>query len=57
MAGKTVVSTPLDQDTLDKLDSFCRKIHRNRSQVLRGLLYALLVEGKQMIFDEWREEV
>jgi len=55
--GKLVVSTPLDTATLEKLDAFCNKIHRNRAEVLRGLLYSLLVDGKQFIFDEWREEV
>jgi metal-responsive CopG/Arc/MetJ family transcriptional regulator len=57
MAGKTVVSTPLDEDMIEHLDAFCAKVHRNRAEVLRGLLYALLIEGKQEIFDEWRAEV
>ena len=55
--GKSVVSTPVDAATLEKLDAFCSRIHRNRAEVLRGLLYSLLVEGKQFIFDKWREEV
>jgi hypothetical protein len=53
---KTIVSTALDADTLAKLDAFCSKIHRTRAEVLRGLLYSLLVDGKQFIFEEWREE-
>lgn len=55
MAGKIIVSTPVDEDTLNRLDALCAEIHRNRAEVLRGLLYALLVEGKQFIYDEWRE--
>ena len=57
MAAKAVVSTPVDQDTLERLDAFCSDIHRTRAEVLRGLLYSLLVEGKQFIFEEWREQV
>jgi hypothetical protein len=56
MAGKTIVSTALNEDTLARLDAFCSEVHRKRAEVLRGLLYALLVEGKQFIFDEWREK-
>jgi hypothetical protein len=55
MKAKTIISTPLDTETLERLDTFCAKVHRNRAEVLRGLLYALLVEGKQFIFDEWHE--
>lgn len=55
MAGKIIVSAPVDEDTLTRLDALCAEIHRNRAEVLRGLLYALLVEGKQFIYDEWRE--
>lgn len=54
--AKTVVSTPLDEDTLKRLDAFCSDIHRTRAEVLRGLLYALLTEGKQFIYEEWREQ-
>lgn len=49
------VSTPLDPDIMEKLDAFCATVHRNRAEVVRGLLYALLVEGKQEIFEQWRE--
>ena len=52
--GKTIVSTALEPDTLERLDEFCSKVHRTRAEVLRGLLYALLIEGKQEIFEEWR---
>jgi hypothetical protein len=54
--GKSMVGTALDLDLLGTLDEFCEVVHRNRAEVLRGLLYALLIEGKQNIFDEWREE-
>jgi hypothetical protein len=57
MAGKTVVSTPLDENILQQLDAFCAEIHRTRAEVMRGLLYALLLDGKQNIFSEWREQV
>jgi hypothetical protein len=57
MAGKTIVSTPLDEDTLTRLDKFCADVHRTRAEVLRGLLYSLLVEEKQFIYTEWRKEV
>ena len=57
MSGKTIVSTALDQDTAERLDAFCAEIHRTRAEVLRGLLYALLVEGKQFVYDEWRKQV
>jgi hypothetical protein len=57
MDGKTIVSTALDQDTLDRLDNFCGEIHRTRAEVLRGLLYALLVEGKQFVYEEWRKQL
>ena len=57
MAGKTIVSTPLDESTTQQLDAFCAKVHRRRSEVLRGLLYALLIDGKQFIFEEWRASV
>ncbi|MGH9644349.1 MAG: hypothetical protein ACRD3Q_18255 [Terriglobales bacterium] len=51
---KTVVSTPVDAETLARLDAFCERVHRTRAAVLRGLLYALVVEGKQFIYEEWR---
>jgi hypothetical protein len=57
MAGKTIVSTPLDADTIQQLDAFCAFVHRTRAEVLRGLLYALLVDGKQFIFEDWRKQV
>lgn len=50
---KRVISTPVDADTLQRLDTFCTKIHRNRAEVMRGLLYALLVEGKRFIYEDW----
>jgi predicted transcriptional regulator len=50
------VSTPLSDDIAKRLDDFCAEIHRTRAEVLRGLLYALLVDGKQFIFHEWREQ-
>jgi hypothetical protein len=56
MPGKTVVATPLDDKTLQDFDAFCEKIHRNRAEVLRGLLYTLLREDKHHIINEWREE-
>jgi hypothetical protein len=57
MDGKTILSTALDQDTLDRLDRFCGEIHRTRAEILRGLLYALLVDGKQFVYEEWRQQV
>jgi hypothetical protein len=57
MAAKTIVSAPLDAATLQQLDTFCSEVHRTRAEVLRGLLYALLIEGKQFIYEEWRERV
>jgi hypothetical protein len=56
VGAKVMISTPVDPVTAELLDSFCAKIHRNRAEVMRGLLYALLVEDKQFIFDEWREQ-
>ena len=50
--AKIVVSTSLDQDIFDRLDAFCNLNHRNRSEVMRGLLYSLLVDGKQDILGE-----
>ena len=52
--AKVMISTPVDSDIAEKLDAFCAEIHRNRAEVMRGLLYALLIEGKQEIFNEWR---
>ncbi len=57
MAGRTIVSTAVDDETLTRLDAFCSSVHRKRAEVLRGLLYSLLVEDKQFIFDEWRGQV
>ncbi len=54
---KVVVSTALDPDTVELLDGFCSEIHRTRAEVIRGLLYALLVEGKQFVYEEWRKQV
>lgn len=54
MGQEKIVSTGVDVATLDRLDAFCMRIHRNRAEVMRGLLYALLIEDKQVIFDEWR---
>lgn len=53
--GKVCVSTPLDRGTADLLDGFCASIHRNRAEVIRGILYALLIDGKEEIFSEWRK--
>ena len=57
--GKMIVSTPVDADLLARLDAFRNQggIHRTRAEILRGLLYALLIEGKQEIFEKWRSEV
>jgi len=57
MPAKTVVSTPLDEDTLKRLDALCAEIHRTRAEVLRGLLYSLLLEEKHFIIEEWRGHV
>jgi hypothetical protein len=57
MNAKVMISTPIDTTTAERLDKFCAEIHRNRAEVMRGLLYSLLTEGKQFIFDEWREQV
>lgn len=54
MGQEKVISTGVDVATFDRLDQFCTRIHRNRAEVMRGLLYALLIEEKQFIFDEWR---
>jgi hypothetical protein len=56
MAGQNMVSTALDDETFALLEKFCNRVHRKRAEILRGLLYALLVEGKQFIFEEWREQ-
>lgn len=55
--AKTIVSTPLDDDTLTLLDEFCKRVHRTRAEVLRGLVYALLVDGKQFVYEDWRKEL
>jgi len=55
MPAKTIVSTPLDEDILKRLDSLCSESHRTRAEVLRVLLYALLLPEKYFIIDEWRE--
>ncbi len=57
MPGKTVVSTPIDEDTLKRLDALCAEIHRTRAEVLRGLLYSLLRKDKHFIIEEWRKQV
>ena len=54
---RVIVSTPVDVALLEKLDAFCEDIHRKRTEVIRGLLYSLLIEGKQFIYEEWREQV
>ena len=54
MPGKTVVSTPIDDETLKRLDALCAEIHRTRAEVLRGLLYSVLLPEKYFIIDEWR---
>jgi hypothetical protein len=54
MPGTIVVSTPIDEDLLNRLDAFCSDIHRTRAEVLRGLLYSLLIRDKHFIMDEWR---
>ena len=53
--AKVVVSTAVNEATADRLDAFCAEIHRNRAEVIRGLLYALLVDEKQFIYHEWRD--
>jgi hypothetical protein len=50
-SSKTSVSTSIDTCLFHLLDSFCARTHRNRAQVMRGLLYGLLVEGNQSVFD------
>lgn len=55
MSAKTTIATPVDDDTLKRLDLFCAGMHRTRAEVLRGLLYALLIPDKHGIIDEWRE--
>ena len=57
MPAKITVSTPLDEGLLKRLDAFCEGIHRTRAEVLRGLLYSLLVEGKQFVYEDWRKQV
>jgi hypothetical protein len=54
MPGKTIVGTPIDEDLRKRLDAFCAEIHRTRAEVLRGLLYSLLMPEKHFIIDEWR---
>lgn len=55
--SQRIVSAPLDEETLKRLDDFCSRAHRRRAEVLRGLLYALLIEGKQFIYEDLREQV
>ena len=55
MAGKVIVSTPVSEDILNRLDALCSEIHRTRAEVLRGLLYSLLLSEKHFIIDEWRD--
>ena len=55
MGAKVIVSTPIDPGISDRLDKLCEEINRTRAEVMRGLLYALLIEDKHFIFDEWRE--
>jgi hypothetical protein len=55
MGARIVISTPVDPVTVERLDVFCAEIHRNRAEIMRGLLLALLVEDKQFIFTEWHE--
>lgn len=57
MGAKVTLSTPIDPEISEQLDQFCEEINRTRAEVMRGLLCALLVEGKQFIFDGWRERV
>ena len=52
---KTIISTAVDPGLLQQFDAFCSKIHRTRAEVLRGLLYSLLIPEKHFIIDEWRE--
>jgi hypothetical protein len=53
--GKIGVSTNVDVDLYEDFEAFCALVSRTRSQVMRGLLLALLVDGKQVIFDDWRD--
>jgi hypothetical protein len=55
--AKTTVSAPLVGATVRQLDAFCANAHISRADVLRGLVDALLIDGKQFIFREWREQV
>jgi hypothetical protein len=55
--AKSVISTPVEEEILKRLDSFCSDIHRTRAEVLRGLLYSLLIEEKYFIIEEWRGRV
>ena len=55
--GKTTVSTALDSETLERLDTFCQLVHRTRAEVFRGLAYALLIDGKQFVYEDWRNTV
>jgi hypothetical protein len=57
MSAKVTVSTYLDEGTVHRLDAFCKAACRTRTEVLRGLLDALLVEGKQTTFEKWREQI
>lgn len=51
---KIVVSVPVDSATLERLDAFCTEKNCSRSEILRGLLDALLIDGKPFTFREWR---
>jgi hypothetical protein len=55
--AKITVCTPVDEDILKRLDALCADIHRTRAEVLRGLLYSLLLQDKHFIIEEWRGHV
>ena len=57
MPTKIIVSTPLDDVTVQRLDVFCAKVKKTRAEVIRGSLHALLGEEKPAAFREWRKQV
>lgn len=55
--AKKILSIPLTEGTFAQLDAFCAEANLSRAEVGRGLIDALLVDGKQFIFREWREQL
>lgn len=55
--AKVTVCAPIDPEMSEQLDRLCVEVNRTRAEIMRGLLCALLVEGKQFVFDEWRRRV